>query len=66
MDFSLTSVQRDLQERTRQFIADQVMPMERDSRQTLHGPAEDLRAELVEKARAAGLLTPHASTEAGG
>ncbi|GAB7546737.1 acyl-CoA dehydrogenase family protein [Cupriavidus sp. 8B] len=66
MDFSLTSVQRDLQERTRQFIADQVMPMERDPRQTPHGPTEDLRADLVEKARAAGLLTPHASTEAGG
>ncbi|MBB1636062.1 acyl-CoA dehydrogenase family protein [Cupriavidus sp. UME77] len=66
MDFSLTPVQRELQERTRQFIADQVMPMERDPRQTPHGPTEDLRADLVEKARAVGLLTPHASAQAGG
>ncbi len=31
-----------------------------------HGPGEDLRCELVERARAARLLTPHASREMGG
>ncbi|MDP3520583.1 MAG: acyl-CoA dehydrogenase family protein [Hydrogenophaga sp.] len=66
MDFSLSPAQTDLQERTRRFIADEVIPMERDPRQDSHGPHEALRRDLVEKARAAGLLTPHASTELGG
>ncbi|AEI82276.1 (R)-benzylsuccinyl-CoA dehydrogenase BbsG (plasmid) [Cupriavidus necator N-1] len=66
MDFSLNAAQQSLQARTREFIAEHIMPMERDPRQTAHGPTEALRAELVAKARAAGLLTPHASKEAGG
>jgi acyl-CoA dehydrogenase len=55
-----------LRERTRQFIAEQVIPLEGDPRHGLHGPSEDLRRELVARARAAGLLTPHASKEMGG
>jgi acyl-CoA dehydrogenase len=66
MDFSLTSDVAELQERTRRFVAEQVIPMEGDSRLGPHGPSEDLRRELVERARAAGLLTPHASRESGG
>ena len=66
MDFTLTDALAALQTRTRRFIAEQVIPMENDSRQDPHGPHEDLRAALVDKARAAGLLTPHASAEAGG
>lgn len=66
MDFQLSPYQRELQERTRRFIADEVIPMERDPRQSSHGPSEELRTALVDKARAAGLLTPHASKEAGG
>ncbi|EHP43743.1 putative acyl-CoA dehydrogenase [Cupriavidus basilensis OR16] len=66
MDFSLNAAQQALQARTRAFIAEHIMPMERDPRQTAHGPTEALRTELVAKARAAGLLTPHASKEAGG
>jgi acyl-CoA dehydrogenase len=66
MDFTLTPRLLDLQQRTRRFIADEVMPFEGDRRQTPHGPSESLRAELVERARRAGLLTPHASTELGG
>jgi acyl-CoA dehydrogenase len=66
MDFALTPAQQELQERVRRFIHDEVMPMESDPRQTAHGPSEALRLELVAKARAAGLLTPHASTELGG
>lgn len=56
----------DLQTRARRFIADEVMPYERDPRQTDHGPTEALRAELTGKARAAGLLTVHASKALGG
>ena len=66
MDFSLSPAQTDLRERTRRFIADEVIPMERDPRQDSHGPHEALRRDLVQKARAARLLTPHASTELGG
>ena len=66
MDFSLAPDLIDLRDRTRAFIAEQVIPLERDARQTSHGPSEELRRELVQRARAAGLLTPHASKELGG
>ncbi|NMG32489.1 acyl-CoA dehydrogenase family protein [Aromatoleum evansii] len=66
MDFSLSPALQELQLRVRRFIADEVIPLEKDARQTVHGPSEDLRNELVAKARAAGLLTPHASREMGG
>jgi len=66
MDFSLTPTLEGLRDRTRSFIRDQVIPFEKDPRQNEHGPSEDLRKELIELARKAGLLTPHASPEMGG
>ena len=66
MDFALTPELVDLRDRTRRFIVDQVLPFEGDPRETAHGPSEDLRSELTARARAAGLLTPHASREQGG
>lgn len=57
---------RALRDRTRDFIAEQVIPLENDERQNHHGPSEGLRKELIARARAAGLLTPHASIEMGG
>jgi acyl-CoA dehydrogenase len=66
MDFSLTPKLEGLRDRTRSFIRDQVIPFEKDPRQNEHGPSEDLRIELIELARKAGLLTPHASVEMGG
>lgn len=66
MDFSLSPELIELRERTKRFIAEQIIPMESDPRQTSHGPSEDLRNELVAKAKSAGLLTPHASKELGG
>lgn len=66
MNFQLSPALIELQTRTRRFIADQVIPYERDSRQTDHGPTEALRAELIARARAAGLLTVHASKALGG
>lgn len=66
MDFSFSPEVVELRERTRRFVAEQVLPLEGDSRQTRHGPSDALRNELVAKARAAGLLTPHASREMGG
>lgn len=66
MNFDLPADLLQLQERTRDFIREQVIPMEGDERQTAHGPTDELRAALVAKARDAGLLTPHASVELGG
>jgi acyl-CoA dehydrogenase len=66
MDFTLTSAQLALQERTRRFIADKIIPLEKDPRATSHGPTDAFRAQLVGLAREAGLLTPHASIDMGG
>ncbi|HNR61709.1 MAG TPA: acyl-CoA dehydrogenase family protein [Thauera sp.] len=66
MDFSLSPDLQALQAKGRRFIADEIIPLEKDPRQTAHGPSEALRNELVAKARAAELLTPHASRKFGG
>jgi len=66
MNFALSDELVTLQARVRDFIANQIIPMENDTRQGAHGPSDALRQELVAKARAHGLLTPHASREMGG
>jgi len=66
IDFDLGADLQALQARIRTFIADEVIPLESDPRRTPHGPTEELRRELTEKARAAGLLAPHVSREYGG
>ncbi len=43
----------------RDFVAEQICPYERDQRLTAHGPSDDLVREMRDKARTAGLLTPH-------
>ena len=45
--------------RVEEFVRGVVVPYERDPRCTAHGPAEELVQELREKARAAGVMTPH-------
>ena len=44
MDFSLTPIQVELQERTCRFIAEEVIPLESEPRQDSHGPSKELRA----------------------
>ena len=66
IDFTLTDEQRELRDRTAAFIRDEIIPMEGDPRRDGHGPTEALRLELVAKARAAGLLSPHVGTAWGG
>ncbi|EOQ72818.1 acyl-CoA dehydrogenase family protein [Acinetobacter lactucae] len=56
----------ELQQKVREFIQQEVIPLESDPRQDSHGPSEALRKELVSRARGWGLLTPHASQEMGG
>lgn len=66
MDFSLPPHLTELQTKVRSFIRGKVIPFESDSRQDSHGPHESLRKDLIDLARAEGLLTPHASRELGG
>ena len=66
MDFSLPPHLTELQTKVRSFIREKVIPFEPDSRQDSHGPHESLRKDLIDMARAEGLLTPHASRELGG
>ena len=46
-------------ERVEAFVRETVIPYETDTRRDSHGPTEDLVHELREKARAAGVMTPH-------
>jgi len=41
------------------FVRETVIPYEKDPRCGFHGPTDDLVMEMREKARAAGVLTPH-------
>jgi alkylation response protein AidB-like acyl-CoA dehydrogenase len=66
MNFALTPELQALQARVRRFIADEIIPLERDPRWGDHGPSEDFRLELVARAKAAGLLAPHVSPHYGG
>lgn len=45
--------------RVEDFVRTVVVPYEKDTRRTSHGPSEELAAELKQKARDAGLMTPH-------
>ena len=66
MDFSIPDDIAELRERTERFVRDEMIPRERDSRLTAHGPTEEFRRELVALGRRAGLLSPHVGTEWGG
>ena len=47
--------------RVEAFVREAIIPYEKDPRVAVHshGPSEELVAEMREKARAAGVLTPH-------
>ncbi len=66
MNFEIPAELAELRQQVRRFIAEQVIPLERDSRNTTHGPDESLRLELVSRAREAGVLAPQVNTEYGG
>ena len=66
MDFDIPPDLADLQLRIRRFIADEIIPLEPDPRRTAHGPSEELRRDLVARARRAGLLSPQVAREYGG
>jgi alkylation response protein AidB-like acyl-CoA dehydrogenase len=66
IDFSLSPELAALAARTRRFVTEDIIPYERDPRLTQHGPTDALRQELVEKARAAGLLSIQVAKAHGG
>src|SRR5688500_16564428 len=66
MNFDVPSPLRELQQRTRQLIADEIIPMEKDPRQTPGGRTEAWRRELIAKGRKAGLLSAHVGKAFGG
>lgn len=66
IDFTLPKELVELRERVDDFIREQVIPFEDDPRYDAYGPTDELRLVLVEKARAAGLLSPHAPQAMGG
>ena len=51
IDFEIPADLQALQARIRAFIADEIIPLESDPRRTPHGPTEELRRALIEKAR---------------
>ncbi len=66
IDFEIPADLAARRDQIRAFVAEQIVPFERDSRLTRHGPNEDLRTEMVEVARSAGLLTFQAPRRFGG
>jgi alkylation response protein AidB-like acyl-CoA dehydrogenase len=66
IDFQISPEHQKLQARVRDFVLSEIVPLESDSRQGPHGPEEDLRRELINRARRAGLLAPQVSVALGG
>jgi len=66
IDFDIPRELVELKARVRAFIGDEIIPLESDPRRTAHGPTDDFRRELIDKARAAGLLAPQVAREYGG
>jgi acyl-CoA dehydrogenase len=66
IDFEIPADLAAQRDEIRSFVAEQIVPFERDPRLTRHGPNDELRAELVELARKAGLLTFQAPRRFGG
>lgn len=66
IDFSIPAEVAALRDEIRAFVVEEIVPYETDPRLTQHGPNDDLRAELVERARNRGLLTFQADRRFGG
>jgi acyl-CoA dehydrogenase len=63
IDFEIPAELAELRDKVRRFVVDEIVPYEKDPRVTQHGPTDELRQELVELARKAGLLTIQARPE---
>ncbi|BBZ36727.1 acyl-CoA dehydrogenase family protein [Mycolicibacterium confluentis] len=66
IDFEIPAETAALRDQIRAFVNDKIVPYETDPRLTRHGPTEEMRTEMVELAREAGLLTFQAPARFGG
>lgn len=66
MDFTIPADVEALGDKIASFVRERVIAFEDDPRWTARGPTDELRRELVELARAHGVLAPHAPPEYGG
>ncbi len=66
IDFEIPAETAALRDQIRAFVNDKIVPYETDPRLTRHGPNEEMRTEMVELAREAGLLTFQAPARFGG
>ena len=66
MDFSLSPELTALKAEIDAFVRAQVIPFETDPRWGAHGPTDEMRRELNERARGANLLSVHVPKEYGG
>lgn len=66
LNFTLPSRVIELAEQVKNFVREKVIPYETDPRWTSHGPTDELRRELNELAKRAGVFAPHVPHEYGG
>jgi acyl-CoA dehydrogenase len=66
IDFEIPAELAARRDEIRAFVAEEIVPFERDPRLTRHGPDEGMRSEMVELARKAGLLTVQSPRRFGG
>ena len=66
ISFTLTDDQLEIKERIEEFVRDKIIPYEKDSRNTDHGPTDELRLELNQLAREAGVFVPQLPEKWGG
>jgi acyl-CoA dehydrogenase len=66
IDFEIPAELAARRDEIRAFVTERIVPFERDPRLTRHGPNEEMRDEMVELARKAGLLTVQAPRRFGG
>jgi acyl-CoA dehydrogenase len=66
MDFDISGDLANLRDRTLAFVRETIIPYETDVRRGAHGPSDELRSELNEAARTAGLLSPQVDPAYGG
>jgi acyl-CoA dehydrogenase len=66
LNFAPPAAVSELAQRVQDFVRDKIVPYEKDPRWTAHGPTDELRIEMNDLARQAGVFAPHVPKEYGG
>ena len=66
LNFAPPAAVTELTAKVKAFVKEKVVPYETDPRWGAHGPSDELRIELNDLARAAGVFAPHVPKEYGG